>query len=92
MQTITYISEFLYKPNINSLKNVPLCSKRAEIICEKCRQERKREAALGKDNSLPVVLTLGIELDGSRTQNFTQKTDEPFLLFSFALVVSSSFS
>lgn len=30
-----------------------------------------REAALGKDHSLP----LGVQPDGSRTQNFTQKTD-----------------
>lgn len=35
---IIYISEFPHKQNINGLKNVPLYSKRAEILCEKLRQ------------------------------------------------------
>lgn len=34
-----------------------------------------KRAGKRKDNSLPLVLTLGIRPDGSRTQNFTQKTD-----------------
>lgn len=61
---VTYISEFPYKPNVNSLKNGLLYIVRGQkYYVKNAGKDRKREATLGKDNSLPLLPTLGTKFN-----------------------------